>query len=214
MKKLLPLLLVLTSCALPRVKSPGPASESDMSPRAPQATPAAAHPWGAQPSGQPQLYARDGTPVSTQPTGTVAVSQDTGQTVSEPEGTRWTLLEQYQRAVNEREELEFEVRALGAALDQAETASATLTQKNDQLQSEITTYEERIAELEKQNLELASRLTTAQVRRLQAEKLLLEAKLDWKRVEVALNQNDSGAAPGAVPPAQPGPTAPGPAQKP
>ncbi|MEO2093690.1 MAG: hypothetical protein ABGY71_06470, partial [bacterium] len=32
------------------------------------------------------------------------------------------------------------------------------------------------------------RLTTAQVRRLQSEKLLLEAKLDWSRIQATLNK--------------------------
>ncbi len=165
-----------------------------MSPQ-PSASVEKAPAWSGAPVSKPQLYSRDGTPVESQEPGTVAVSDNTGQVSTQQVGSRWKLLEQYQQAVTEKEDLEFEVKALGAALDQVEENSARMVRENDELRSQMALYEKRIAALENESIELAARLTTAQVRRLQSEKLLLEAKLDWKRVQAVINQPEDPMAP-------------------
>lgn len=217
MKRLLLSLLpfaAATGCALPQIKGvPEKGNSIRVEPEVVQGVEASARPWTKQKLQEPQLYSRDGSPVGVQETGTVAVKPEVTHAATQTDGSRWTLLEQYQDAIAANEELEFEVSALGEALDIAETQVATLTATNDELRGQMSDYEARIAALESENIELAARLTTAQVRRLQSEKLLLEAKLDWKRVEVAINQSEQPPAPGGGP-AEAGPKPPGPKQQP
>jgi hypothetical protein len=207
-------MLFAASCALPTVKSvhsaPDKAPTQQTNPQVQEAQPRA---WASTPVAEPQLYSRDGTPVGVQEPGTVAVSPRTGQSSGQEEGSRWTLLEQYQDAITAKEELEFEVGALGNALDQAEAQTALLSQASEEMRAQMAMYEQRIEELKSENLELASRLTTAQVRRLQSEKLLLEAKLDWSRVQAVINQPDDPMSPGAKP-TEAGSTRPGTPQQP
>ena len=181
-------LLLCASCALPAVKSPGAARDSVQPATSlnttPEQPPLA---WTSQPVPQARLIARDGSIVSPQQPGTVAITPRPGQDSMQEEGSKWTLLEQYQAAVSAREELEFEVTALGVALDQSEAETARLSQVVQQLQTQLAAQEQTIAGLKDESLELAARLTTAQVRRLQSEKLLLEGKLEWARVQATLN---------------------------
>ncbi|MFT7670797.1 MAG: hypothetical protein ACI8X5_003510 [Planctomycetota bacterium] len=143
---------------------------------------------------EPQLYARDGSVVTQQAPGTLTVSPSTGHSsVSDP-GGRWTLLEKYQSTMQRNEDVEVELRGLTRELEIADEEKILAMQAIEELRVGKAKLDERIGMLEGHNVELASRLTTAQIRRLQSEKLLLETKLDWKRVESAL-----GAAPLAKP---------------
>lgn len=195
MKTFIPALFVALlagACAMPTMKAlPAPTETL------PVETMPAAGPqnegWAAQPRPEPKLYARDGSVVGAQPAGTVAVTPNTGQSVAAPggEGSRWTLLEQYQSAVKAKEEMEVEVQGLTAALDQSEARELQLATEVEQLRELAAQNEARIAALQTESVELASRLTTAQIRRLQSEKLLLEAKLDWRRVQAVINQPET-----------------------
>jgi len=184
--------LLVGACAMPTMKAlPAPTETL------PVETMPAAGPqndgWAAEPRPEPKLYARDGSVVGAQPAGTVAVTPNTGQSVAAPggEGSRWTLLEQYQSAVKAKEELEVEVQGLTAALDQSEARELELTAELEQLRELASRNEAQIETLKAESVELASRLTTAQIRRLQSEKLLLEAKLDWRKVQAVINQPET-----------------------
>jgi DNA repair exonuclease SbcCD ATPase subunit len=118
-----------------------------------------------------------------------ASAQQLARDVRPSEDGRTYLLELYQRAIEERDALASDARALTAEL---ERARATLAER-DRTQAELM---RRIAELESErerraaeSFELAARLTTAQIRRLQVEKALLEARL----AEAAASEPPTGA---------------------
>ena len=130
------------------------------------------------------MYARNGSVVGAPSPGSVTV--DTAQAkrdVGQDGGSRMYLLERFQETVEENESLQFEVQGLAAALDQAEARAAQLEADLNALQAKYMELNDRKKQLEDDNLELAEHLTTAQIRRLQAEKLLIEAKIDWQRVQ-------------------------------
>jgi len=175
------------SCALPSVKAmPADPPPTDIVQPGARANTQPA--WAANKLDTPQLYARDGSLVNAQEPGTVSVSPQTGQIAGEESGSRWTLLEQYQASVQKNEELEIELRALTKALEQSEEREKQLSAELVEQSAAMVELEEKLGTLGGHNVELASRLTTAQIRRLQSEKLLLEAKLDWKRVETMINK--------------------------
>lgn len=187
-------LAALGGCALPSLK----AMPSDPEPRVVETMPSQSETrqpdWVAkkQPHDEPKLYARDGSVVGEQQPGTVSVAQNSNRGSADEGGSRWTLLEQYQDAVSENEGMNFELQAMNQALDESETREAELATLTRELQATLTSTRAQVADLQDQNVELASRLTTAQIRRLQSEKLLLEAKLDWKRVELMINADEGG----------------------
>ncbi|MEO2094136.1 MAG: hypothetical protein ABGY71_08735, partial [bacterium] len=179
-------LLFSASCALPRVKSVY--SETRKPPTAVETPLAQPETRATEKISEPRLYARDGTPVSPQEVGTIEVASQSGRAFDTEEGSRWTLLEKYQEAVAARDNYEIEVEALGMALDQAALAATSARQAKAELLRQVSDLQQRVVALEGENIELAGRLTTAQVRRLQSEKLLLEAKLDWSRIQATLNK--------------------------
>ena len=182
--------LTTGGCALPIVKSV-PVEPAPMS--GPTETPAPTRVESPQLQGKPVLYARDGSVVGEQAPGTIAVAEHPGQSVASPDGSRWTLLEHYQDTLTENEDLQLEVGALNDALERSKAREEELKRQIAELNTQLTDRSQRIAKLEGHNLELASRLTTAQIRRLQSEKLLLEAKLDWKRIETVINESEAGS---------------------
>jgi len=144
------------------------------------------------PSQQPQaqvvepgvLYARDGSVVGGHGQGSVTVNDgQASREVGVDSGSRMYLLERFQETVEENESLQFEIQGLAAALDQAEARAAQLEKDLSDLQTLHLESESRTKKLEADNLALAEHLTTAQIRRLQAEKLLIEAKIDWQRIQ-------------------------------
>ena len=139
----------------------------------------------------PTLYGRDGSPVTAQPAGTVVNDRAPTHELEEPDGSRMYILELYQQAIEARESLEMEVEALTAALDKANDALEQSAYQNDEMKKLVEKQAGQIERLENQGLGLASRLTTAQIRRLEAEKLLLEAKLEWQRLQETLRQQES-----------------------
>ena len=135
---------------------------------------------------EPKLYGRDGSVVGEQVPGTTAMAPSTGQAASSEVGTRSTLLELYQAALAEKEQLTFELQAMASALQQAEAREAQTAALVVDLEKKLTDMNARGEELAGHNVELAERLSTAQIRRLQSEKLLLVTKLDWRRVQSAM----------------------------
>jgi hypothetical protein len=137
---------------------------------------------------EPRLYARDGAPVSvdgSESASETAASAPPSREFKQGDGSRLYLLELYQRAVDERDELVLEVSAREKALAQSEVGYAELEQKNTALGLELADLRTRVAGLEDENFDLAGRLATAQIRRLEAEKLLLEATIEWDRLNAA-----------------------------
>lgn len=130
------------------------------------------------------LYARDGSVVGGPGQGSLTVNDgQANREVGTDSGSRMYLLERFQETVEENEALQFEIQGLAAALDQAESRAAELERDLGLLQSRYLEQEEQTKKLEADNLALAEHLTTAQIRRLQAEKLLIEAKIDWQRIQ-------------------------------
>ena len=182
--------LTTGGCALPIVKSVP--VDPVLTPGATQ-TPAPTRVESPQLQSKPVLYARDGSVVGEQAPGTIAVSEHPGQAVANPDGSRWTLLEPYQDTLTQNEGLQLEVAALNEALERANAREEELKRQLAEVNRELTDKAVRIAKLKDHNVELASRLTTAQIRRLQSEKLLLEAKLDWKRIETVINESETSS---------------------
>lgn len=158
-------------------------------PRGPQVVKAEqrATPW-QQPTSKGNepgvLYARDGSVIGGPGQGTVTINDGpASREVGADSGSRMYLLERFQETVEENESLQFEVQGLAAALDQAEAKAAQLEKDLSELQARYLAQETESAKLKSDNLALADHLTTAQIRRLQAEKLLIEAKIDWQRVQ-------------------------------
>lgn len=131
----------------------------------------------------PTLYGRDGSPVSVQRGGTIEPGREPSHSLDSGDGSRMYILELYQQAIDEKEALEIEVRALGAALDKANDAIEQEAMRVAELQKFSEGLQADVSRLESEGMELAERLTTAQIRRLEAEKLLLEAKIEWSRLQ-------------------------------
>lgn len=161
-------------------------------------------PAGSNDQFQSKLYGRDGSVVGEQRPGTTAVQPNAGQMSSGKPGTRSTLLELYQAALSEKEQLTFELQAMTAALKQSEGRESRTGTLVAELKKQLAEMNGRGEQLAGQNMELAERLATAQIRRLQAEKLLLEAKLDGRRMKTAVApMEDSSAEDATVPPTSP-----------
>ncbi|MCA8980202.1 MAG: hypothetical protein H6831_11475 [Planctomycetes bacterium] len=130
------------------------------------------------------LYARDGSVVGGPKSGSLTINDgQANREVGVDSGSRMYLLERFQETVEENEALQFEIQGLAAALDQAESHAAQLEKDLSELQARFLEEQNRTKKLEADNLALAEHLTTAQIRRLQAEKLLIEAKIDWQRIQ-------------------------------
>ena len=131
----------------------------------------------------PTLYGRDGSPVAAQRGGTVDPTRKSTHDLDSSDGSRMYILELYQQAIDEKESLEVEVEALSSALEKANDAIEQGALRIEELQKLSETLRSDVATLQADGEDLANRLTTAQIRRLEAEKLLLEAKLEWQRLQ-------------------------------
>jgi len=139
-------------------------------------TPSAAAAWSDAPA--PTLYARDGTPV--QGAGPVT-AEPPRHDATVPGASRMSLLELYQKALEDKENYVREVQALQASLETASSTQAQLERERDEARTRITVLEQEVERAHADNVELAARLVTAQIRRLEAEKLLLETRLEALR---------------------------------
>ena len=147
----------------------------------------------------PALYGRDGSPVATQRPGTVDTGRRPTHELDSPDGSRMYILELYQQAIDEKEALEVEVTALTAALEKANDAIEQYEQRLTDLQAMLENRNAEVARLRTEGDELANRLVTSQIRRLEAEKLLLEAKLEWIRLQKLLARRSGSSEDGERP---------------
>lgn len=173
----LALLSLASSCATTsgaKVPPPGtPSAES----ASPQDASMRSVPQAQQPAAAPaQLYARDGSVVNP----SKGASQEAGvadRDLAPSEGGRMYILELYQKAIDDRDALELEVRSAQAELERARAAVTKAEAEQQTAAERVAALEAENQRLLSENVELAARLTTAQIRRLQAEKLLLENRL-------------------------------------
>lgn len=138
--------------------------------------------WGAQ-APPATLYGFDGSPVQGRASGSITEEPQLGHAVQTGDGSRLYLLELYQQAMDSNDELGREVGRLNTALERSEAQSAALAVELRDARTSIAALTEEGERREAQKLELAGRLTTAQIRRLEAEKLLLEATIEWGRLQ-------------------------------
>ena len=129
--------------------------------------------------------------VSAQDPGIVAPVAAVQRGVQSGEAGRTTILELYQKVLEERDALTQRVSAL-------EADRAKLRQHLRDADGEIEVLAQRIIELEAvrdeqqlQNEDLAGRLLTAQIRRLEAEKVLFETKLEILRAQEQVVAEDA-----------------------
>jgi hypothetical protein len=131
--------------------------------------------WG----GDAKLYARDGSVVD-------ASGQDRAREESTAaprelapsEGGRLYILELYQKAIDQRDSLEKEARALQTELERVKQTLVGSETDAEGLQARVAQLTADNKRLLDENVDLAARLATAQIRRLQVEKILLESRID------------------------------------
>ncbi len=178
------LLAATASCSLPSIKSLPP--DPGMAEAVPTGQPMIVMDQAGRSKTNSNLYDRNGNVVGEQKPGTTVVAPAPGQAASSGEDSRWTLLEKYQSSLSEKEQLTFELQAITNALRESEAREVASAATVEHLKKQLIEMDGRGQALAGQNMELAERLATAQIRRLQSEKLLLEAKLDWRRVQATL----------------------------
>jgi hypothetical protein len=136
--------------------------------------------------GTPVLYGRDGSPVGTSPTGEVVESPaPLNPGVQENGGSRGVILDLYGELKNDHEELLAEFDAVVEENDAATKTMSQQTARIAELERQVATLTQRNSELEASELELAGRLAQSQIGRLEAERALLEASLEWRRMNAA-----------------------------
>jgi len=143
---------------------------------------------------EPKLYARDGTVVGENRAPVEPAAQRRNQKLENDESSRSTILEWYQAALEERDALQLEVRALNAELTTTREALRVSNGRSAELEARVQALEADNQAQAKSNMDLAGRLTTAQIRRLQAEKLLLETKLQLSRTAAQPAPDPAGPA--------------------
>ncbi len=192
-KVLVPLslsLLALASCQAGQFAVVSPFSESE--PETMVAPADDPNGWGTGvQSTDDVLYGWDGSPVNgpiaSQAPGTVQiVDRDLGHGLEGSEGTggsRLVLLDLYNQAVGEREELALQVDIQNEALEQAERRYQDLERRYAELEEGFDTLSAQKSAVEEERRELAARLTTAQIRRLEAEKAWLVSAIEWRDME-------------------------------
>jgi len=126
------------------------------------------------------LYSRDGKPVQRESTVASVPAEPAGlvgtRDVERPETGRLYLLELYQQAVDERDDLLDEVMRQEAFLLELRAANAALETQVAEVQAHSITLEADKQRAEQKSFELASRVTAAQIGRLQAELRQLRAQ--------------------------------------
>jgi len=95
-------------------------------------------------------------------------------------GSRSTLLDRYQEAVERAERLQKENDDLSAFLTTTEETLLVTTQELNDVKAMVDDLSTVKTQVEQQNLDLAARLATAQIARLEAERSLLEATIEWR----------------------------------
>lgn len=142
--------------------------------------------------GTPVLYGRDGSPVGPSPAGEVVQSPgELNPGVDPSGGSRAVLLELYSKLMNEHNDLQEEFDLLAAENDAASGTVEAQAARIAELEGQLAGLSQRTKELEASELELAGRLAQAQIGRLEAERALLEASLEWRRMNAANTRSAS-----------------------
>jgi hypothetical protein len=183
-------LALATLCACAQLPTTGAVPKTD-SAAAEGAQPGAA--WTGS-----KLYARDGSVVSSPEPAPGAADGANGPTaaprdLAPSEGGRMYILELYQKAIDERDALELEVRSLEGDRERVRQSLAASEQENAAQRAKLDQLAAENQRLVQENLELAARLTTAQIRRLQAEKILLEARIEELKTSPAPESAPKGS---------------------
>lgn len=146
------------------------------------------------PEGTPVLYGRDGSPVGRAQPG-VVVQQDEpiNDGLAEAPGSRTVLLDLYDQVTRERDELLLEFDELSAENEIATTTIDVQKRRIAELEGKVAALEAKNAELDALQFELAGRLAQAQIGRLEAERALLEASVEWRRMNAANTRAGTGA---------------------
>lgn len=136
--------------------------------------------------GTPVLYGRDGSPVGASPSGEVVQSPEKiNSGVETAGGSRAVLLDLYSKLMTDHDEL---LADFDAVAEENEAATKTMSRQAGriaELEGQVATLTKRNSDLESSQLELAGRLAQAQIGRLEAERALLEASLEWRRMNAA-----------------------------
>ncbi len=130
------------------------------------------------------LLGWNGDVVEAPPGGNSIEDGDGGRGLDPAPGGRTTIIELYQKAIDERDALAKEVEALRRSLVHAQTTLDGSLADLRALEQRAVASEAESQRLLQENEELSARLATAQIRRLEAEKLLLEAQIRWHRSQV------------------------------
>ena len=148
----------------------------------------------AHPSEEP-LLAWDGDVIDGPERGAVVERDDPTHGLEPSPGGRTYLLQLYQDVLDERDKLEDEVRALRKAIGEAQARIDDSSASTSGLAQRMDSLEAEVNRLAAENEDLAARLATTQIRRLEAEKMLLEARIDWYRMQEAPVSNELMAEP-------------------
>jgi chromosome segregation ATPase len=153
----------------------------------PAASPTSGSATPAVTPGPGTLYARDGSVVSAgaQPT---RPDQEPKRELGAQEGSRVYLLELYQKAMDEKNALSFEVEGLHATLDEERRVATTNTTEQERLKTELAQVTQERDALKAQAFDLAARVTSAQIARLEAEKALLQLKIEMQHDDAGANR--------------------------
>lgn len=146
--------------------------------------------------GTPVLYGRDGSPVGTSPSGAVVQSpEEINAGVDPTGGSRAVLLDLYSKLMTDHDELMADFDAVAHENDAATLTMSRQAARIVELEAQVATLTQRNSELEASQLELAGRLAQAQIGRLEAERALLEASLEWRRMNAANTRTTAAEEP-------------------
>ncbi len=169
MKRITTILFALSLCAACRV------------PQWNANAPSSSEPTPQKPVEPAVLYGRNGKPVEDPaPTHGAASGKD-----AQANGGRLTILELYQKTLDERDALVRDLDLARAELDKTKASLADAQKQLDDQKARGANAEQDLDRLRAENLELAGRLATAHIRRMEAEKELLETKLEAAKAKAA-----------------------------
>ncbi len=109
------------------------------------------------------------------------------------DGSRSTLLDRYQEAVEQTERLQQENDDLSAFLVRTEESLLVATQELTEVKALLEELSTVKTQVEQENFDLAARLATAQIARLEAERSLLEATIEWRAMNARNNDPKAGS---------------------
>lgn len=139
------------------------------------------------------LYARDGSVVAVPPRGTARVDPEPKRDIGDHEGSRMTLLELYQKAMEDKNAAAIQIENMQAAMAEEQKVAAQAAEERALLRAEITKLTRERDAARAESVDLAARLTTAQIARLEAEKTLLEVQIANRQREDAASAAQASA---------------------